>query len=177
MRLFLYYFLHISAFVLAILLQVSFIQPLPDIFFGINIIYIVILFLLFFNKIYLFIWWVIVGGFLWDYFGAFPFGVMLCVVLVSVVILYSILTKLLTMRSIYSFLIFLLIGIIIYNATLFVAAWLLTFLGGMHLELQVATFILRTIKQTIFIEVVVIISSVLYNYLFKPLYRYFGLSL
>lgn len=168
MRLFLRYIFYIFTLIFTILIQVSFIKPLDDIFFNINILYIVILFLLFYGEIYLFIFWVIFGGFLWDYFGGFPFGMMLSMLLVAVFIMYGILTKFLTNRSIYALLLFLFVGICVYNITLYLFSFVVHLFGYLNF---INSFL--TVLKIILYQTILIFVSVLFFYLpFKKIYKY-----
>lgn len=168
-RLILFFSGHILAFVCAILLQVSFIQPLGEIFFGLNLIYITILILLFFNRIYLFICWVLIGGFLWDYFGAFPFGFMLLALLINVSIMYIISYKVLTNRSIYAFLIYIMVGIFVYNSIVGLTGVLFNTLADMQLVVSLRNLLYISMRQSILVVVASILAYTFWTYIASKL--------
>lgn len=151
MNLLLYCFLNLFLITFCVLIQVSVIQPLPQFFFDINLVYITILCLLFFNRTYLFISWVIIGGFLWDYFSSFPFGLMLLVLLLVVSIMYTLMLKVFSNRSVYAFFVSLTVGVLIYNVILWLLAFILRIFWNMNLSFGIRELFFLTLKQSIFI--------------------------
>jgi hypothetical protein len=175
--LFLKLFGHGLLLFLTVLLQVSFISALPDIFWGLNLIYVVILVQLFFHRIYLFIVWIILGGFLWDYFSSFPFGVMLFILLLSVSLIYILLTTLLTNRSYYAFLIYIIFGTIVYTTVLHTFGFFLNVLFDMQLVLGWGLYFKQTFFQILILEAAAIIGYWAYQLVLRRIILAIRLSL
>ena len=172
MYIFLYSVFHIGIIILAILFQVSFIQPLEIIFYNLNLVYVIISLLLFYDRIYLFLVWLIIGGFLLDSLSSFPFGFFLGVFLVSVSLLYILLMKFLTNRSIYALVLYEVIALLIFNSVLFMSALGAEFLFSVSLGLSWGKYFMILYSQLFLVVIATIVIFMLIQYIGKPIKKF-----
>ncbi len=152
--------LNIIFIIITFIIQISFINPLTHIFYNLNLLYIILLILLFFDKLYLFLFWTIISSFILDYFSSLPFGFMFIIFTLSVSLMYLIFIKIINNKSFYGLVIFLCLGIIIFNTIFYTLINLYNFLLNKKTFFSLKLISIYSIKQILLIVIASLIFLV-----------------
>lgn len=173
MYIFIYSTIHFLLIVLAVLFQVSFFQPLDAMFYNLNVVYFIISLLLFYDRIYLFLVWLIVGGFFLDSLSSFPFGFFLAIFLISVSLMYILLMKFLTNRSIYALVLYEIIALVIFNSVLYCFAYISEIFLSLNLGLTWGNYFYLLRMQIFIVLIATLIVYLTIKYIVRPLIKFF----
>lgn len=147
MKKYLLVLLHFLLILIAVSLQVSVFELVIPPEYRLNIVYIIILLFIFFNKKVELFAWVLIGGCMLDFYSALPFGLYYVTFVVSVITLYLLFNYLLTNRSDSALILIYLVGIGIYNLLYFLLSYFYSIFNfGTHKTLNIV--FVDSIKQS-----------------------------
>lgn len=156
---FLKYFYHLILILLAIIVQISIVGPLQGLLHNINIVFIVIIALLFYNKFQYAIFWALLGGFLLDYYSVMPFGLFFLIFFLSLIFIYAMYIKVFSNRSLFSLFLLILSGIFFYNVLSGLLIYIVNYIGHQNISISINQILYSISIQAFIIAVFFIILS------------------
>ncbi|MFH1412653.1 MAG: hypothetical protein ABIG10_01325 [bacterium] len=155
---------------LMVIIQQAFIHALPLGFNYLNLVLITLVFILILFNLNLSLMWWLASAWLLDLFSFYPFGSHLLVFGIILLIIYWLLINFFTNRSLYSFLILIIIATIMYDFGMYFANYL--FSSEIGIEMKAGWWIIE-LKHLIFNSGLTIVFFYALNFIshqFKPVF-------